>query len=144
MKSIFKSNSLSDDQKMNQSLSLRINVFFFSTFIIFCIIIVRLAILQFVEGPTLKDEETSRDTKSVPLASIRGTIYAQAGEKLAYSTSVQTLYFTLTREYSETSTDKKTKKLPVLQRPSPRPAFLQLSLQLISQHMGPRYLKMKY
>ncbi|OMD49122.1 cell division protein FtsI [Paenibacillus borealis] len=110
MKSIFKSNSLSDDQKMNQSLSLRINVFFFSTFIIFCIIIVRLAILQFVEGPTLKDEETSRDTKSVPLASIRGTIYAQAGEKLAYSTSVQTLYFTLTREYSETSTDKKTKK----------------------------------
>ncbi|WP_438496912.1 peptidoglycan D,D-transpeptidase FtsI family protein [Paenibacillus sp. IHBB 3054] len=110
MKSIFKSDSLSDDQKTNQSLSLRINVFFFSTFIIFCIIIVRLAILQFVEGPTLKDEETSRDTKSVPLASIRGTIYAQAGEKLAYSTSVQTLYFTLTKEYSETSTDKKTKK----------------------------------
>ncbi|MEK5234947.1 penicillin-binding protein 2 [Paenibacillus sp. FSL L8-0470] len=110
MKSIFKSNSLSDDQKTNQSLSLRINVFFFSTFIIFCIIIVRLAILQFVEGPTLKEAETSRDTKSVPLASIRGTIYAQAGEKLAYSTSVQTLYFTLTKEYSETSKDKKTKK----------------------------------
>lgn len=109
MKSMFNRNSLSDDPKPNQSLSLRINVFFFGTFIIFCIIIVRLAIIQFVEGPTLTEAEASRDTKSVPLASIRGSIRAQAGEKLAYSTSVQTLYFTLTKDFSQTSTDKETK-----------------------------------
>ncbi|MBY0012301.1 peptidoglycan D,D-transpeptidase FtsI family protein [Paenibacillus typhae] len=99
---------MKDEPKPNQSLSLRINIFFFSTFIIFCIIIVRLAILQFVEGPTLSEAEASRDTKNVPLASIRGTIFAKGGEKLAYSTPVQTLYFSLTAEYAQTATDKDT------------------------------------
>lgn len=99
-----------DDNKPNQSLSLRINVFFFSTFIIFCVIIVRLAILQFVEGPTLKEEEASRDTKNVPLAASRGSIRAAGGEKLAYSTPVQSLYLTLTKEYNATVIDKETKK----------------------------------
>nr|WP_090716101.1 penicillin-binding transpeptidase domain-containing protein [Paenibacillus typhae] len=99
---------MEDDPKPNQSLSLRINIFFFSTFIIFCIIIVRLAIIQFVEGSTLTEAEASRDTKNVPLASIRGTIFAKGGEKLAYSTPVQTLYFSLTAEYAQTATDKDT------------------------------------
>lgn len=100
---------MEDDPKPNQSLSLRINIFFFSTFIIFCIIIVRLAIIQFVEGSTLTEAEASRDTKNVPLASIRGTIFAKGGEKLAYSTSVQTLYFSLTSEFTQTVTDKETR-----------------------------------
>lgn len=59
----------------------------FSTFVIFCVIIVRLAVLQFVEGPTLTEVETSRDTKNVPLAAIRGNIRAAGGEPIAYSTS---------------------------------------------------------
>lgn len=109
MKSIFRPDAINDDPKPNQSLSLRINIFFFGTFIIFCIIIVRLAIIQFVEGPTLSEAETSRDTKNVPLSSIRGSILAKGGEKLAYSTSVQTLYFSLTSEYTETVTDKESK-----------------------------------
>nr|WP_042197693.1 penicillin-binding transpeptidase domain-containing protein [Paenibacillus camerounensis] len=100
---------MEDDPKPNQSLSLRINIFFFSTFIIFCIIIIRLAIIQFVEGSTLTEAEASRDTKNVPLASIRGTIFAKGGEKLAYSTSVQTLYFSLTSEFTQTVTDKDTR-----------------------------------
>lgn len=108
MKTIFQPDSFHDDPEPKQSLSLRINIFFFCTFIIFCIIIVRLAILQFVEGPTLTEVETSRDTKNVPLASIRGTIFAAGGEKLAYSTSVQTLYFSLTSDFLQTSTDKAT------------------------------------
>ncbi|CAM4429096.1 peptidoglycan D,D-transpeptidase FtsI family protein [Paenibacillus typhae] len=108
MKDIFRPNAMEDDPKPNQSLSLRINIFFFSTFIIFCIIIVRLAIIQFVEGSTLTEAEASRDTKNVPLASIRGTIFAKGGEKLAYSTPVQTLYFSLTAEYAQTATDKDT------------------------------------
>ncbi|AIQ50798.1 peptidoglycan D,D-transpeptidase FtsI family protein [Paenibacillus sp. FSL R7-0331] len=109
MKDIFRPNAMEDDPKPNQSLSLRINIFFFSTFIIFCIIIIRLAIIQFVEGSTLTEAEASRDTKNVPLASIRGTIFAKGGEKLAYSTSVQTLYFSLTSEFTQTVTDKETR-----------------------------------
>ncbi|WP_410515105.1 penicillin-binding transpeptidase domain-containing protein [Paenibacillus sp. BR2-3] len=89
-------------------MGLRINVFFFSTFLIFCVIIIRLAVLQFVEGPTLSEVETSREVKNVPLAAMRGVIYADGGEKIAYSTPVQSLYITLTKEYSAKETDKDT------------------------------------
>ncbi|WP_325175573.1 peptidoglycan D,D-transpeptidase FtsI family protein [Paenibacillus sonchi] len=83
-------------------------MFFFSTFVIFCVIIIRLAVVQFVEGPNLKEVETSRDTKNVPLAAIRGSIRAAGGEEIAYSSPVQSLYITLTKEYIAKSTDKKT------------------------------------
>ncbi|MFE4713449.1 peptidoglycan D,D-transpeptidase FtsI family protein [Paenibacillus sp. NPDC056722] len=99
-----------DETTSKSSLGLRINVFFFSTFIIFCVIIIRLAVLQFVEGPTLTEVETNRATKSVPLAAMRGVIYAAGGEKLAYSTPVQSLYITLTKEYTAKVTDKETGK----------------------------------
>lgn len=52
--------------------------------------------------------ETSRDTKNVPLAAIRGNIRAAGGEPIAYSTSVQSLYITLTKEYTAKVTDKVT------------------------------------
>ncbi|KWX87125.1 cell division protein FtsI [Paenibacillus riograndensis] len=97
-----------DGKDSKSSLGLRLNVFFFSTFVIFCVIIIRLAVVQFVEGPNLKEVETSRDTKNVPLAAIRGSIRAAGGEEIAYSSSVQSLYITLTKEYIAKSTDKKT------------------------------------
>ncbi|OMD40789.1 peptidoglycan D,D-transpeptidase FtsI family protein [Paenibacillus odorifer] len=99
-----------DETSSKSSIGLRLNVFFFSTFVIFCVIIIRLAVLQFVEGPTLTEVETSRDTKNVPLASMRGVIYAAEGEKLAYSTPVQSLYITLNKEYTAKQTDKITGK----------------------------------
>ncbi|WP_340025617.1 penicillin-binding transpeptidase domain-containing protein [Paenibacillus sp. FSL K6-1096] len=106
---VFRKQASPPDEKDSKStLGLRLNVFFFSTFIIFCVIIIRLAVIQFVEGPTLTEVETSRDTKSVPLASIRGSILAAGGEKLAYSSSVQTLYVTLTQEYTAKMVDKET------------------------------------
>ncbi|MCE3203039.1 peptidoglycan D,D-transpeptidase FtsI family protein [Paenibacillus sonchi] len=97
-----------DGKDSKSSLGLRLNVFFFSTFVIFCVIIIRLAVVQFVEGPNLKEVETSRDTKNVPLAAIRGSIRAAGGEEIAYSSPVQSLYITLTKEYIAKSTDKKT------------------------------------
>ena len=107
--SVFRKQASPPDEKDSKSsLGLRLNVFFFSTFVIFCVIIVRLAVVQFVEGPTLTEVETSRDTKSVPLASIRGAIRAAGGEEIAYSTSVQSLYITLTKEYTAKAVDKET------------------------------------
>ncbi|MDT3427860.1 penicillin-binding protein 2 [Paenibacillus forsythiae] len=104
-----KQGSPSDETGSKSTLALRINVFFFSTFVIFCVIIIRLAVLQFVEGPTLTEVETNRDTKDVPLAAMRGSILAAGGEKIAYSTPIQSLYITLTKEYLEKKTDKATK-----------------------------------
>ena len=105
-----KQGSPSDESSSKSSLGLRINIFFFSTFIIFCVIIVRLAVLQFVEGPTLSEVETNREVKNVPLAAMRGVIYADGGEKLAYSTPVQSLYITLTKDYTAKEVDKVTGK----------------------------------
>ena len=51
-----------EEQDAGSQFNLRVNLFF-STFIIFCVIIIRLAILQFVEGPELKELETGGQVK---------------------------------------------------------------------------------
>ncbi|XEC95450.1 peptidoglycan D,D-transpeptidase FtsI family protein [Paenibacillus tarimensis] len=78
-----------------RSFSFRLNVFFFATFLAFSVLIVRLAVLQFVEGPGLKEIETSIGTRNVKIPPIRGNIYDVNGYPIAYSTSTQSLYFTL-------------------------------------------------
>ncbi|NMO95614.1 penicillin-binding transpeptidase domain-containing protein [Paenibacillus lemnae] len=83
--------------------NMRINVFFFSTFLIFSIIIVRLAILQFVEGPELTEQETGGRTKNFPLAPIRGSILDAAGTPIAYSKPSNALYVTLLKNYNKDS-----------------------------------------
>ncbi|MCM3782457.1 penicillin-binding protein 2 [Neobacillus mesonae] len=84
--------------------SFRLNFFFFSAFLIFSIIIIRLAVLQFVEGPVLAQQESNSVTKSIPLLPVRGTIFdATAKTKLAYSEPIQSLYITLYKNYSQTT-----------------------------------------
>jgi cell division protein FtsI/penicillin-binding protein 2 len=74
--------------------SFRLNVFFFITFFVFSLLIVRLAYLQFVEGPTLKAEEHKLGTRPVYVPPIRGNIFDANGLPIAYSTSTQSLYYT--------------------------------------------------
>lgn len=74
--------------------SFRLNVFFFATFFVFSMLIVRLAYLQFVEGPTLKEREHRLGTRAVYVPPIRGNIYDATGQPIAYSISTQTLYYT--------------------------------------------------
>lgn len=76
---------------------------------LFALIITRLAVLQFVQSEELKGQQQSVNTKNVPLAPSRGTIYDSTGTvKLAYSTSVQSLYVTLSKDYSKrTEKDRK-------------------------------------
>ncbi|MUT68516.1 penicillin-binding protein 2 [Paenibacillus sp. NEAU-GSW1] len=83
--------------------SFRLNFFFFIVFGLFSILIIQLAILQFVEGPTLSAEGNKKSTRRVLIAPIRGNIYSSDGTPIAYSTSTQSLYFTI-------SPDFKTKK----------------------------------
>nr|WP_154959699.1 penicillin-binding transpeptidase domain-containing protein [Paenibacillus xylanexedens] len=91
-----------DELADKRRFSYRMNVFFFASFVIFSVIIVRLAFLQFVEGPELSQEEASNITKDVPLAPVRGTIYDSTGTvKLAYSKPIQSLYLTLYKNYGD-------------------------------------------
>ncbi|WP_189023752.1 peptidoglycan D,D-transpeptidase FtsI family protein [Paenibacillus albidus] len=88
-------------------MNLRVNVFYFGTFLLFCTIIIRLAILQFVEEPGLKDLETIGQVKNYPLEPVRGSIIDASGTALAYSTSTQALYITLLKDYSSSDIGKK-------------------------------------
>ncbi|CAM3049210.1 penicillin-binding protein 2 [Paenibacillus sediminis] len=110
------SQSMMDDPQKQENIykrqfAVRLNIFFFSTFIVFTVLIVRLAILQFVEGPTLKEQEASIATKSVAIPPIRGTIYDASGQKIAYSTSTQSLYFTLDKDYSKPENEPEVQKI---------------------------------
>jgi penicillin-binding protein 2 len=89
-----------EDPPVNKPSSVRMNMFFFAAFVIFSILIFRLAFVQFVEGPELTYMETSRNTKDIPLAPVRGPIYDATGKvALAYSEPVQSLYVLLYEDY---------------------------------------------
>ncbi|QYR24272.1 penicillin-binding protein 2 [Paenibacillus sp. sptzw28] len=78
-----------------RNFSFRLNLFFFATFFLFSVLIVRLAILQFVDGPSLKEVESKNGTIPVLIPPIRGNIYDSGGTPIAYSTSTQSLYYTI-------------------------------------------------
>ncbi|WP_397334096.1 peptidoglycan D,D-transpeptidase FtsI family protein [Paenibacillus macerans] len=104
MKSVYMDDPREQEAAMQRHFNIRLNMFFFSAFAIFTVIIVRLAILQFVEGPTLSSQESDLRVKDVPMPPMRGSILAAGGEKLAYSTPVQSLYLTLQKSsYSRDS-----------------------------------------
>ncbi|GIP59953.1 penicillin-binding protein 2 [Paenibacillus woosongensis] len=103
MKRYYSEDVLEQESRLQRHFNIRLNFFFFSTFLIFTVMIVRLAILQFVEGPSLAEQGVDLKLKDVPLPPIRGTIYAAGGEKLAYSMSVQSLYITLQKDYSQST-----------------------------------------
>jgi cell division protein FtsI/penicillin-binding protein 2 len=71
----------------------RLNVFFFCTFVLFSVLIVRLALLQFVEGAALAAQEDQSTKVSHSIAPIRGNIYDREGAEIAYSTSMQSLFY---------------------------------------------------
>ncbi|CAM3849029.1 penicillin-binding transpeptidase domain-containing protein [Cohnella lubricantis] len=81
--------------RIRRNFSFRLNLFFFITFGLFSMLIVRLAVLQFVEADELKSKKSILTTDSVPIPPIRGNIYDSEGRPIAYSASTQSLYYTL-------------------------------------------------
>jgi penicillin-binding protein 2 len=87
-----------DDQQSQElakrkHFTIRINLFFFCTFMLFSVLIVRLAILQFVESKDLKAQESLITKRDTPIAPIRGNIFDRKGYPIAYTSSTQSLYF---------------------------------------------------
>lgn len=75
--------------------SVRINFFFFVTFLLFSTLLAKLAILQFVHGEELSAQERIWQNKDVAIAPIRGNIYDSNGFPLAYTISSQSLFYQL-------------------------------------------------
>ncbi len=71
----------------------RLNIFFFCIFVLFSVLIVRLAFLQFVEGDELRALKDKKTTRSTPIPPIRGNIYDRNGFPIAQSVSTQSLYY---------------------------------------------------
>ena len=91
---------MQDDPKQQEILrrkqfSFRLNVFFFIVFVVFSVLIVRLAVLQFVEGPTFVSAINKKWERNIPIAPIRGNIYDANGYPIAYSTSTQSIYYNI-------------------------------------------------
>jgi penicillin-binding protein 2 len=89
--------STEDQQQHERSkrthFSIRINMFFFSTFLLFSALIVKLAFLQFVEGKELTAQESMQTKKDVTISPIRGNIYDLDGYPIAYTESAQSLFY---------------------------------------------------
>lgn len=79
--------------------SFRLNLTFFAAFLLFCVLIVRLAFLQFVEGAELTALEHGENRKAVPMMPVRGTIFDATHTPLAYSEPSHSLYLTLYKNY---------------------------------------------
>ncbi len=71
----------------------RLNIFFFVIFFLFSILVVRLALLQFVEGEELTKQENQTFTINSPLAPIRGNIYDRDSFPIATTVSEQSLFY---------------------------------------------------
>lgn len=84
-----------------RSFTFRINIFFFVTFALFSVLIVRLAMLQFVEGERYKSEEAKMTNATTPIPPIRGNIFDRDGFPIAYTTSTQSLYFRMQSNQSQ-------------------------------------------
>jgi penicillin-binding protein 2 len=77
---IMKHQAITEEQQKKEwqkrrHFSIRINVFFFFTFLLFSILIVQLARLQFVEGKAFSEDEKRTRNKPIVIAPIRGNIY---------------------------------------------------------------------
>jgi len=81
------------EANLKRHFALRLNIFFFSAFLLFSILVVRLAFLQFVESDEMRKLEESKSTISTPIAPIRGNIFDRNGYPIAYTESAQSLYF---------------------------------------------------
>lgn len=91
--------------------SFRLNFFFFIVFGLFSVLIIQLAILQFVDGPKLSAQGSKKSTRSVKIAPIRGNIYDSSGTPIAYSTSTQSLYFTISPDFKKDDSEAIAEKL---------------------------------
>ncbi|MBW7458609.1 penicillin-binding protein 2, partial [Paenibacillus sepulcri] len=81
--------------------ALRLNLFFFASFILFAILIIQLAVLQFVRSPALQEEESKSGQRDIEIPPARGNILDSSGQPIAYSISSQSLYFSIQPGFKE-------------------------------------------
>lgn len=96
--------------------SIRINMFFFFTFLLFSILIVQLARLQFVEGKAFSEEEKRSRNRDIIIAPIRGNIYDIKGAPIAYTISAQSIFYRVQQSNSKTDKEEQEEQVALAKR----------------------------
>lgn len=78
--------------KLNNIGQKKLRAFMFLTFILLVLLVIRIMVLQFVQGPSLKEQAIKNQLSSKLLSPNRGTIYDSTGKALALSAEVDTVY----------------------------------------------------
>lgn len=92
-KPLYEQDEHKEDSVKRKRFLRRINIFFFAVFALFSALIIRLAIIQFVEGKELKAQEQRRTESNSVIPPVRGNIMDKDGQLIAYSRTVQSLYY---------------------------------------------------
>lgn len=81
-----------NEGKLRRQFSMRINIFFFVTFVLFSTLIVKLAYVQFVEAPSILANSSTTIGLNY-ISPVRGNIYDRNEAPIATSRSTQTLFY---------------------------------------------------
>jgi len=77
--------------KLNNSGQKKLLICLAVGFVLFLLLIIRIAFLQFVQGADLKEQATKKQLATKTIAANRGTIYDSTGKALAVSAHVDTI-----------------------------------------------------
>ncbi len=86
-----------------------IGIFIFLT-VLFTLLIIRIAWLQFIQGSSLKESAYKQQTTNQIISTKRGTIYDSTGKKLALSAQVDTVSINPSKIVGKTDQETKEKK----------------------------------
>ncbi len=85
-------------QKQERNFSMRLYTLYIGVFLFILTLIIRLAVLQFVENEELTVEKMRKVNKEIPISPIRGNIYDAHGYPIARSVSTQSIFFKIEPE----------------------------------------------
>lgn len=98
-------NDLNDEQHeedgRRKKFSLRLNLYFFVTFLLFSVLVVRLAFLQFVESKELSAMEKQSLSRDITISPIRGNIFDREQSPIASTASTQSVSYRMEPGHSQ-------------------------------------------
>ena len=98
-------------KKKNKTIQFRLNALFFTVFMLFAILILRLGVVQIVNGEEYKKASAATTTTNYTWNTPRGTIYDREGKVLVENDPIYTLSYTDSANQSDMSTYEIAEKL---------------------------------
>ncbi len=108
------SNSQADLRKFKKTRLIRINVFFFFVFLLFVALIIRLGVVQIVQGEEFSKEVSRTESNYASFPAPRGKMYDRNGNVLVENKGVDAITYTVEKTTNATDKIEVAKKLAAL------------------------------